>query len=151
MNRARLFAVAVFVALAACGQDRGQLGSPVTLADGSYRALGGAGYADADAPRLMAVTAVLDRAGGRLVLTLGDGSQKVLTFTPRPKEGWQPDCFTMASHSVDEVADLSPAPLQVDTLTFTTPLVFAKCDPGHLILADASAGETAPWLGFALQ
>lgn len=97
------------------------------LSEGTYRVVYGDGYEAADEARLLAVRARLDRATGQLVFTMAEGSQQTLAFSPRPREQWEPDCFTMASHFENEVADLSPRPLQVESLTFATPIVFAKC------------------------
>jgi hypothetical protein len=139
-------------ALIACGMhvDNG-VTSTAALADGTYHVAFGSGYAPADEPAVLAVTAQLRRAEGRLVFTMRDGSQRTMVFSPRPLERWQPDCFTMGNHVLDEVADLSPAPLHVESLTFATPLVFAKCGPRRMILADAPDGAGPAWLAFDLQ
>jgi hypothetical protein len=42
----------------------------------------------------------------------------------------------MSSLALDEVADLSPAPLRLESLTFLTPIVSAKCTPSRMILAN---------------
>jgi hypothetical protein len=34
------------------------------------------------------------------------------------------------------MADLSPAPLRLESLSFLTPLVYAKCTPSRMILAN---------------
>ena len=108
----------------------------MALAEGTYRVVFGQGYQAADEARLLAVTARLDRATNQIVFTLADGSQQMLAFSPRPRSQWQPDCFTTSSHSLDEVADLSPAPLRLESLSFLTPLVYAKCTPSRMILAN---------------
>ena len=111
--------------LTGCGQaDRIY---PAALADGTYRVVYGKGYLPADEALVLAVTARLDRATNRLVLTMANGARQTLTVSFRPRDQWQPDCYTMASHSLNEVADLSPAPLQLESLTFATPVVYAKC------------------------
>jgi hypothetical protein len=116
---------------------------PVALSDGTYRATYGQGLPAADEARLLAVTATLDRAGGRLAFTLADGSQRVMTFSPRPRDQWKADCATMRSWVVEEVADLSPAPLRLESLVLETPVVFAKCDPRVMILANGPRDEDA--------
>ncbi len=137
--------------LAGCGdQGRGQDEYPVALAQGTYRVAFGQGYPVEDEARLLAVTAHLDRATNQIAFDLADGSRQVLAFTPRPTSQWQPDCFTMSSHSLDEVADLSPAPLRLESLSFATPLVYAKCTPARMILANA-AGEASTFLAFDLE
>jgi hypothetical protein len=113
-----------------------------SLADGAYRVSFGQGYAASDEARLLAMTARLDRASSRLVFTLADGTEQVLTFSPRPRSKWMPDCYTMSSHVLDEVADLAPAPLQLESLIFATPIVFAKCGPSRMILASDGGQET---------
>ncbi len=147
--RAGLVALVAALALAAChGGDRVD---PVMLSDGAYRVVSGSGFPPADEARLLAVTAQLDRSGGRLVLTLADGSQLQLDFTPRPRDAWRQDCYAMSSHASNEVADLSPAPLQVESLTFANPVVFPKCQPGRMILADGTGAEAPPLLVFDHQ
>lgn len=137
-------ALAGVLALAACaGDNGGPRPSQVTwaaLGDGTYHVSGGQGFDPAAASSLLAVTAQLDRAAGRLVLTLADGSHRTLGFSPRDRSAWQADCVTGAggppSSVMCEIADLSPAPLQLETLRFATPLVYAKCSPTRMILAD---------------
>ncbi len=151
------FATAIVGALAAAACSGSGNGNHLTvyttaeLASGTYRATGAAGYAPADEAKVLAITAQLDRTAGQLVFTLADGSRKTLAFSPRPRDAWQPDCFTMTSHVLDEVADLSPAPLQLESLAFATPLVFAKCGPRRMILADAPDGSSSSWLSMDLQ
>lgn len=121
--------------LSACHlDDPGQ--SEALLSDGVYAVTRGFGYAVADEQRILAITAKLNRAAGQLVFTLADGSQKTLSFTPRPKGQWPGDCATMSSAVLDEIADLAPAPLVLESMTFTTPLVFAKCAPGRMIVSN---------------
>ena len=133
----RLLPVLLLACLTGCGEERRGLNEyPVALAEGTYRVVFGQGYEAADEARLLAVTARLDRATNQVVFTLANGSQRVLAFAPRPRSQWQPDCFTMSSHALDEVADLSPAPLRMESLTFLTPLVYAKCTPSRMILAN---------------
>ncbi len=145
-------ALATTVALTACGGSTPpHTVTTASLSPGTYRAVAGAGWAPADEARMLAITALLDRAQGRLVLTLADGSQRTLAFSPRPREQWEPDCFTMSSHVLEEVADLSPAPLRLESLELLTPVAFAKCGPGRMILADAPAGEPSASLVLDLQ
>ncbi len=139
------------VALAACDLGTPERVYPASLESGTYHAVFGEGYAPEDEARVLAITAQLDRTAGTLVFTRFDGSQAVLQFSPRPREEWQPDCYTMASHALDEVADLSPAPLQLESLTFATPLVFAKCSPTRMILSDTPDETASGWLAFDLQ
>jgi len=127
--------------LAACGQENREY--PVMPAGGNYRVVFGQGYEAADEARLLAVTAHLDRATNQLVFYLADGSQQVLAFSPRPRSQWQPDCYT--------VADLSPAPLRLESLTFLNPLVFVKCAPSRMLLANTSAGDESLFLAFDLE
>ncbi len=105
------------------------------LAAGTYKVSYGFNYAAADEEKILAITAYLDRTGQQLVFTLQDGTQRTLVFTPRDESLWQPDCYTMNSHVLCEVADLTPAPLQLESMTFNTPLVLAKCSPSRMILA----------------
>ena len=140
-------AAASALALSGCGylDDDIRIFS-ASLADGTYRARFVGGHDPAEEADLLAITARLDRAAGTLVLTLGDGSQRTLGFAPRPRAQWQPDCRTMASMFENEVADLSPAPLQLGSLSFATPLVHAKCGPSRMILADSPAEPAAVYL-----
>ncbi|HEX9051139.1 MAG TPA: hypothetical protein VF841_11465 [Anaeromyxobacter sp.] len=143
------FALAAF---AACTDATRHEVPAVSLSSGTYRAVYGAGYAPGDEARVLAITATLDRAALRLVFTLADASRVELALAPRAPERWQPDCYTMTSHVLEEVADLSPAPLQLESMTFATPLVFAKCGPGRMILADTTDEASATtWLAFDLQ
>jgi hypothetical protein len=137
--------------LTGCGEESGSLNEyPVVLAEGTYRVAFGQGYPAADEARLLTVTARLDRATNQVVFTLADGSQQVLAFSPRPRSQWQPDCRTMSSRALDEVADLSPAPLRLESLSFLTPLVHAKCTPSRMILAN-DVDETSTFLAFDLE
>jgi hypothetical protein len=139
-------------AIAACTDATHEEVQAVSLSSGTYRAAYGAGYAPADEARVLAITATLDRAALRLVFTLADASRVEVAFAPRPPGQWKPDCYTMTSHVLDEVAELSPAPLQLESLTFATPLVFAKCRPERMILADTTDEASATtWLAFDLQ
>jgi hypothetical protein len=132
-----------------CGQE-GDRVYPVALSDGTYRVAFGKGYSPTDEARVLAVTARLDRTNSRLVFTLTDGSVRTLSFSPRPRGEWQPDCFTMSSHYLEEVAEVEPAPLQLESLTFATPVIFPKCGPQRMILSNATLDESA-FLAFDLQ
>lgn len=99
-------------------------------------------WKDADA-----ITAVVDRKSETVVFTLADGSRKTLRIASRPKEKWQGDCATMNDAVLCEVADLSPAPLELASLTFTAPLLYAKCGPERLILAESPL-EGGPFIAF---
>lgn len=132
-----LLLVLLLAWLTGCGEERRSLNEyPVALAEGTYRVTFGQGYQAADEARLLAVLARLDRATNQIVFTLAGGSQQVLAFSPRPRSQWHGDCRTMSSFARDEVADLSPAPLRLESLSFLTPLVYAKCTPSRMILAN---------------
>ncbi len=145
------------VALVACG--RGNSSEPpladtttkVVLAKGTYKVSFGQGYAAADEQKLLAITAALDRTGQQLVFTMQDGTKKALNFAPRDQSQWMLDCYTMRSHYLDEVADLTPAPLQLESMTFNAPLVYAKCSQYRMILSDTlreTSGKPALILDF---
>jgi hypothetical protein len=108
----------------------------VAIPEGTFRVAFGQGFSPEDEARLLAVTARVDRVAGQVVFTMADGSQQVLALSPRPRSEWQPACFTMSSHSLNEVADLSPAPLKLESLTFLTPVAFAYCSPTRMVLAN---------------
>jgi hypothetical protein len=135
-----------------CEGDRQEVSSehPVAIREGTYRVAFGQGYSPADEARLLALTARVDRIGGQVMFTMADGSQQVLTFSPRPRSERQPACFTMSSHSLNEVADLSPAPLRLESLTFLTPVAFAYCAPTRMIVAD-DEGNPSVFLAFDLR
>lgn len=143
----------LFSSLAACdealevAEDQITL---VTISNGTYRAAFGQGYLPADGSKVLAVRATLDRAASRLVFTMADGSQQTLTVSFRPRSQWQADCYTMSNHTLNEVADLSPAPLQIESMSFATPVVFPKCSARRLILSGAPGYETY-FLAFDLQ
>ena len=124
-----LAALLLGAALAGC-VDPNYTVHTASLADGTYRVSD-----PGQPPAVQAITARLDRAAGQLTFTLADRSVVVTAFAPRPSTQWHGDCTTMASHWQDEVADLTPAPLSLEALTFPTPLVFAKCSPDRMILA----------------
>ena len=146
-----LLLVPLLAGLTGCGEERGSVNEyPVVLVEGTYRAAFGHGYQATDEARLLAVTARLDRATNQIVFTLSNGSQQVRAFSPRPRSQWQPDCVTMSNRALDEVADLSPAPLQLESLTFVTPIVYAKCTPNRMILANDLDG-TSPFLALDLE
>ncbi len=146
-----LLPVLLLAWLTGCGEERGSSKEyPVALAEGTYRVAFGQGYQAVDEVLMLAVTARLDRATNQVVFTLADGSQQVRAFSPRPRSRWHPDCFTMSSHTLDEVADLSPAPLQVESITFVTPIVYAKCTTSRMILAN-DLDETSTLLALDLE
>ncbi len=139
----------VLALIAACGSKDRQPYT-VMLAEGTYHAINGIGLPAGEEARLLSVTARLDRQNGQIVFTLADGSQRALLFSPRPRDEWGVGCPTMSSWAVDEVADLAPAPLQLESLTFATPVVYAICDPTLMILANGPGGES-PFLKLQLQ
>jgi hypothetical protein len=146
-----MFVGLLLAGVTACGTgDKADRVDLVALSDGTYRVVFGHGYQAADEARLLAVTATLDRATSRLVFTMADGSKQWLGVTFSPRSEWRPDCFTMASHSLDEVATLTPAPLQLESLTFATPVVYAMCGPTRMILSNAP-GTATPFLALDLQ
>jgi hypothetical protein len=148
-RRTASFGWLVLALVASCG-DKGDTVQPVALSDGRYRVAFARGYAPADEARVLAITARLDRTAGQLVLTLADGSDRTLALSPRPQSEWQPDCATMGGHVVEEVAELAPAPLELEALSFATPVVFPKCGTARMILADAPRDE-ATFVAFDLQ
>lgn len=107
-----------------------------SLTAGTYKVVSGRGYSPAEEARILAITARLDRDSNQLVITLSDGTQRGLQFTPRPQAQWKTDCYTMNSHIREECADLSPRPLLLESLAFATPVVYAKCAANRMILAD---------------
>ena len=111
------------------------------LAAGMYKVSFGFNYATADEQKILAITADLDRTGQQLVFTMQDGTKRTLVFTSRDESQWNPDCYTMNSHILCEVADLAPAPLQLESMTFDTPLVYAKCSPSRMVLSSSLHGE----------
>jgi hypothetical protein len=146
--RALLLGLVLAAFLGACG--RGNVAQPVVLSEGTYRVVFGQGYPPADEARLLAITAHLDRASGLLVFSLANGSQQSLTFVPRPQSGWFSDCYTMVSHALNEVADLAPAPLQLESMSFVTPVVYPRCTAQRMILSNAPGNETT-FLALDLQ
>lgn len=138
------------LAVAACGLFDGEREDPVAIPDGTFRVVDVVGVPEADRAPLLAITARVVRATGQLVFTLADSSRLTAAMAFRPKSGWERACPTMSSHSLNEVADLSPAPLQLGAVTFATPLVYVYCSPSRLILSDAFSGA-GPFLVFDLQ
>jgi hypothetical protein len=115
-----------------------------SLADGTYHVIDIVGSVQpGEEANLLAMSARLNRAAGTLVLTLADGTQRTLTFAPRRRSSWRSDCFTMASHIDNEVADLSPAPLALGSLTFASPVAYPKCSEGRILLS-AEPDEVPP-------
>lgn len=147
-------AVLAALALAGCESEEPRPGPReyrVALAEGTYRVAYGRGYDPVDEARFLAVTAQLDRAAGEITFTLSDGSHQTLRFTPRPESEWWADCATMKDYARDEVADLSPAPLVIETLTFTAPIVYAKCISEWMIVTGAHGGPDDPFLRLDLE
>ena len=126
--------------LPACGLAEEEI-TEAPILEGRYAVAFGAGYAAQDEAAVLAITAEVDRAAGEVSFTLADGAKRTLRFLPRPKEQWVEDCATMNGHALDEVADLSPAPLQLESMSFATPLLYAKCGPSRLILANRHAED----------
>lgn len=147
---ARTLALLLLLPAAGCGLLDGDREEPVAIPDGTFRVAFVGGIPEAERGALLAVTARVERASARLVLALGDGTEQVLAAAFRPRSRWEKGCYTMASHSLNEVADLSPAPLQLGTVNFATPLVYAYCSRSRLMLADAYGGD-GPFLAFDLQ
>lgn len=130
---AALLAAGLGLALGACD---GEEVYPIAMQDGRYAFSPGVAFVPVDEARLRATTARLDRAGGTFVITLPDGAQQTLAVAFRPRSQWAPDCVTMSGHALEEIADLSPAPLVIDGHAFQTPLIYAVCWHGRIILAD---------------
>ena len=121
---------------------------PLLLSGGSYRVVGGVGYLPADEASVLAVTAQLDRANATLVLTRSDGSRVTLHVVPRPRAQWGSGC--LGARNLFEVVDLSPGPLQVESLTISTPAAIASCNAGGMIIANDASGGGA-YLVLSLQ
>ena len=127
-----------------CGSGNGdKFEIRAAMAEGTFKVVSGQGYAPADEAAILRITARLDRSAGRLVFTLADGTQRSLPFSSRPPSQWKPDCYTMNSHILCEVADLGPGPLQLLSLSLATPMVYTKCDPKRVILANTGFDERA--------
>lgn len=122
----------------------------MTISNGTYRAVFAKGYLPTDEAKVLAVVATLDRAAGRLVFTMADGSRQTVTASFRPQSQWHADCPTMDGRALNEVADLSPAPLRIESMSFATPVVVPKCAAGRLILSAAPGDETT-FIAFDLQ
>lgn len=145
-----LLAAFAFAGCVRWGESDEQEEYPAVLAEGTYRVVFGRGYEQADEARFLAVTAQLDRAAGEITFMLSDGSHQTLSFTPRPESEWPVDCVTMKDQARDEIADLAPAPLVIETLTFTTPVVYAKCCSNWMVVANGF-GEQETFLRLDLQ
>lgn len=124
------------------GGNGGKFEVRAVMAEGTFKVASGQGYAPADEAAILRITARLDRSADRLVFTLADGTQRSMPFSSRPPSQWKPDCYTMNSHILCEVADLGPGPLQLLSLSFSTPLVYAKCDPKRVILANTGFDQS---------
>lgn len=146
-----ILAVIPVLLLGACsGSGGGDREVLVSLVAGTYKVVSGRGYPASEEARILAITARLDRSRNQLVLTLADGSQRSLLFTPRPLAQWKTDCYTMNSHVREECADLSPRPLEIESLAFATPVAYAKCAPTRMILAEG-VNDDSRWLALDLQ
>lgn len=122
------------------------------LATGTYKVSYGFNYAPVDEQKILAITANLDRPSQQLVLTMQDGTKRTLSFTPRNESQWIGDCATMGSYVLDEVADLTPVSLQLESMTFNTPIAYAKCSPNRMILSNTTSesDSSSPVLVFDL-
>lgn len=142
----------VALLLLSCGGGSGFADREIlaTLAEGNYRCTSAHGHLATEEARLLAVTARLDRAAGTLVLTLADGSRRTLQFSPRPRDRWKIDCQTMNSHIREETADISPQPLLMESLSFPTPVAYAKCAATRMILSNG-ADDLSQYLVLDLQ
>jgi hypothetical protein len=135
--RYRHLAIVAALALALAGTSCGggdDVWGTFPLTDGTYAATAVHGHDPADEAKLRSVTAALDLGAGTVTLRLADGTQRVLEVTPRA--GWISACPTMSSHARLQAADLSPAPLQVESMTFVAPMIQTYCWSGRLLLSD---------------
>jgi len=105
-----------------------------------------------DEQKILAITANLDRPSQQLVFTMQDGTKRTLSFTPRNESQWKGDCATMDGYVLDEVADLTPVSLQLESMTFSTPIASAKCSPNRMILSvtTSESDSSSPVLVFDL-
>ena len=69
-------------------------------------------------------------------LTLADGSEIAIPFTPRPRSDWPAGCPSNVNETRMEVLDLDRDALTVGSLTFAHPLIVRDCppDPVHVVL-----------------
>jgi len=140
----RLVLAAALASAAACSSaDQAPIVTPVAIADGRYVVVGSQGFPPADQPLLQQVGLTVDMAAGTALLWTSAPGPIWLTVASRPQDGWKADCFTMAGHALDEVADLSPAPLPIESLAFSAPVLYPKCAADRLILADGTDAEQA--------
>jgi hypothetical protein len=146
------FAIPALAALllSACSSDPEMTVTKAQLSDGKYAAVFGDGFAKADEQDILATTAELNRSAAQVVFTLADGTAKTFTWAPRPEAQWPGDCSTMASYIQDEVADLSPAPVELFSLKLDTPVVYAKCSATRMILCNNPLQES-PALVFDIE
>lgn len=133
-----LAAALLLVASAGCEEEQTEYTS--ALKDGTDHLVSGFGLTSEEQADLVGLSAHLDRTSGLLTLTLPGQAEQVLVFSPRPRDEWHSACWTMSSHSLDEVADLSPGPLVLGSVTLETPLVYAACSPELMVLADSPDG-----------
>jgi hypothetical protein len=94
------------------------------------------------------VTADVDRVSETVVFTLPDSTKLSLKITARPKDQWRGDCATMDSVVLSEIASISPAPVTLAGLTFTTPALYAKCGPDRLVLVESNSIDTGAFVAF---
>lgn len=128
-----LSALALLVLSACSGAEEV---TEASIMEGRYAVAFGAGYDAQDEAKILAITAQIDRSAGDVTFTLADGTTRKLRFEPRSKDQWVEDCATMNGHALDEIADLTPAPLVLESMSFATPVLYAKCGPSRIILAN---------------
>lgn len=122
------------------------------LVSGTYKVAYGFNYAPVDEQKILAITANLDRTVQQLVFSMQDGTKRTLSLTSRNESQWRGDCATMSTYVLDEVADLAPVPLQLESMIFNTPLVYTKCSPNRMILSStlSESDSSSPILVFDL-
>jgi hypothetical protein len=136
--------------LSACSSDPEVTVIKAQISDGKYAVAFGDGFALEDEQDIRAIRAEVNRSAGQVVFTLADGTAKTFVFKPRPEDQWMGDCAAMGTYVNDEVADLSPAPVELLSLKLDTPVVYAKCSPERMILTKSLAQE-GPALVFDRQ
>jgi hypothetical protein len=138
------------LSLSACSSDPEMTETKAQLSDGKYAVAFGDGFAKADEQDILGITAEVNRSSAQVVFTLADGTASTFTWAPRSEDTWPGDCATMNSAVKGEVADLSPAPVELLSLKLDTPVVYAKCSPTRMILTNNPLWER-PSLVFDLQ
>ncbi len=140
--RTRSFATLVALLAAACIPDPfADKVHPMTIQDGTYQVSPVPPSTEAEAAPLRALRVRIDRATRSFTLTVADGSQQALEVSFRPASEWKADCFTMASHVLEETAGLTPAPLLIEGYTFNTPMIYRMCWEGRVILSDGHPSD----------